>query len=107
MTKKNLDPQMTSAGPVTIKRADGTVEIQPPYKQRIPRDVVQKVWKRDGQQCRYCGTTDGEFRLDPLRPGKPTLKNLVVACLPCILKKGDAIWMPRVKSKYGRRRTAK
>jgi hypothetical protein len=121
MTKKrstqNLDRYMTKAGPVTIRRADGTAEIRPPHavddgmrftRHTIPRQIAQRVWKRDGYQCRYCGIHGGkaeQLQLDFKNPGAgATLKNLVVACLPCIAKKGAAIWHPRVRSQYGRRK---
>jgi hypothetical protein len=113
MTKKtpNLDTQMTSASPVTVKQADGTVEVRPPLNVdpngklvSITREVAHSVWKRDGKRCRYCGTMNGPFQLDPLRPGKATASNLVVACLRCITRKGDANWSPRVRSKYGGKR---
>jgi hypothetical protein len=109
MTKRkpNLDARMTKAGPVTIKQADGTVKVQPAHTVNddgtrvvVPREVAHKVWKRDGNRCRYCGTTDGPFRLDPIRPGKATQKNVVVACVPCIITKGGRYWAPRVRPKY-------
>jgi hypothetical protein len=121
MTKRNanLDKQMTSAGPVTIRRIDGSEEVQQPHKVNdggtrlvVPREVAARVWKRDGYQCRYCGVRGGKpelFRLDFKDPRtasrKVSVNDVVVACIPCTEKKGDRTWHPRVRSKYdGRKR---
>lgn len=51
------------------------------------------IFKRDGYQCQYCGTTK-DLTLDHLIPrskgGKSTWNNLVTACKKCNSKKGDS-----------------
>lgn len=50
------------------------------------------VFKRDGNQCQYCGVSK-ELTLDHLVPrskgGKSSWTNLVTACKKCNAKKGD------------------
>lgn len=50
------------------------------------------IFKRDNNQCQYCGTTN-DLTLDHLIPrskgGKSSWKNLVTACKACNAKKGD------------------
>jgi hypothetical protein len=96
--------RMTSAGPVTIRKPDGTVEVQPPLnvkggtRELIPGWLARQVYARDGHRCRYCGREDGPWQLDHVRPvskgGKTTLSNLVVACRWCNQRKHDRIWKP-------------
>lgn len=64
--------------------------IQVPY-----RGVVLtrfNIFKRDNNECQYCGTTS-DLTLDHLIPrskgGKSSWKNLVTACKRCNAKKGD------------------
>lgn len=56
-------------------------------KQSIPGSVASKVYRRDGNRCRYCGDTEGPFQLDHVYPeskgGATTVDNLVVACRRC------------------------
>lgn len=62
----------------------------------VPAKLREQVFKRDGLRCQYCDTIEGPFHLDhfvPLCQGGPTvLNNLVVACIPCNLKKGTNRW---------------
>lgn len=57
------------------------------------QDIKAAVYRRDGRQCQYCGTTDGQFHVDHIVPrikgGQDTLDNLVVACASCNLSKGS------------------
>lgn len=50
------------------------------------------IFKRDGNQCQYCGTSK-DLTLDHLIPrskgGKSTWSNLVTACKTCNARKGD------------------
>ena len=50
------------------------------------------VFKRDGYQCQYCGTSK-DLTLDHVIPrskgGKSTWTNLITACKRCNAKKGD------------------
>ena len=52
----------------------------------------QNVFKRDGFECKYCGT-DNNLTLDHVIPrskgGKSTWSNLITACKSCNAKKGD------------------
>lgn len=59
----------------------------------IPNPIQRAVWDRDGEKCRYCGSTNGPFHLDHVFPwsrgGKHSVENLVVACQPCNTSKSD------------------
>lgn len=63
----------------------------------ISDKLRQQVLKRDGNQCRYCGSKTGPFHLDHVYPyskgGETTIKNLVTACEKCNLKKRDTVGM--------------
>jgi len=52
----------------------------------------QNIFKRDGFECQYCGSTK-DLTLDHVQPrsknGKSTWTNLVTACKHCNSKKGD------------------
>lgn len=52
----------------------------------------QNIFKRDGYECQYCGTTR-DLTLDHLVPkargGKSSWLNLVTACRRCNARKGD------------------
>jgi HNH endonuclease len=59
----------------------------------IPRDVMLKVVRRDGQMCQLCAKNvlDNELHLDHVIPvsrgGTSTVENLRVLCAECNLKK--------------------
>ncbi|MCS6868523.1 MAG: HNH endonuclease [Thermus sp.] len=59
---------------------------------RIPLNR-RNVLRRDRYTCQYCGRQGGELTVDHVLPrsrgGKGTWENLVAACRPCNLKKGD------------------
>lgn len=59
----------------------------------VPNPVQRAVKDRDGEKCRYCGSTEGPFHLDHVVPwsrgGEHTIDNLVVACQPCNTLKSD------------------
>ena len=65
---------------------------------RVPRAVQRKIsrralFARDGWRCAYCGTTSGRLTLDHIVPrskgGESIWENVVTACSPCNLRKGD------------------
>jgi 5-methylcytosine-specific restriction endonuclease McrA len=65
---------------------------------RVPRAVQRKIsrralFARDGWKCAYCGTTAGRLTLDHVVPrsrgGESVWENVVTACAPCNLRKGD------------------
>jgi len=65
---------------------------------RVPRAVQRKIsrralFARDGWRCVYCGTTAGRLTLDHVVPrsrgGDSVWENVVTACAPCNLRKGD------------------
>ena len=65
---------------------------------RVPRMVQRKIsrralFARDGWRCVYCGTTNGRLTLDHVVPrskgGESIWENVVTACAPCNLRKGD------------------
>ena len=67
---------------------------------RVPRAVQRKIsrralFARDGWRCVYCGTSSGRLTLDHVVPrsqgGDSIWENVVTACAPCNLRKGDRI----------------
>ena len=65
---------------------------------RVPRAIQRKIsrralFARDGWKCAYCGTTAGRLTLDHIIPrskgGESIWENVVTACAPCNLRKGD------------------
>ena len=52
------------------------------------------IYKRDNNKCQYCGSTKS-LTIDHVIPkskgGQDTWENLVVACSPCNVKKGDKL----------------
>ena len=65
---------------------------------RVPRTFQRKIsrralFARDGWRCVYCGTTAGRLTLDHVVPrsrgGESVWENVVTACAPCNLRKGD------------------
>ena len=65
---------------------------------RVPRAVQRKIsrralFARDGWRCVYCGTSSGRLTLDHVVPrskgGESVWENVVTACAPCNLHKGD------------------
>jgi 5-methylcytosine-specific restriction endonuclease McrA len=63
-------------------------------KQRIPKNLRQRVIERDGLWCVYCGVSleGSEVHLDHVVPesrgGLTTYSNLQVTCRKCNLAKG-------------------
>jgi len=68
-----------------------------PPSHHIPREVMLKVVRRDGQMCQICGRNvpDNELHLDHLIPvsrgGRSTASNLRVTCADCNRKKSDSL----------------
>jgi 5-methylcytosine-specific restriction endonuclease McrA len=65
---------------------------------RVPRAVQRKIsrralFARDGWRCVYCGTSTARLTLDHVVPrsrgGESTWENVVTACAPCNLRKGN------------------
>ena len=65
---------------------------------RVPRLVQRKIsrralFARDGWRCVYCGSSGGRLTLDHVVPrskgGESIWENVVTACAPCNLRKGD------------------
>src|SRR5215475_2994075 len=65
---------------------------------RVPRAVQRKIsrralFARDGWRCAYCGTSGGRLTLDHILPrsrgGESIWENVVTACAPCNLRKGN------------------
>ncbi len=65
---------------------------------RVPRAIQRKIsrralFARDGWKCAYCGTAGGRLTLDHVVPrskgGESIWENVVAACAPCNLRKGD------------------
>ena len=67
---------------------------------RVPRAVKRRIsrralFARDGWKCVYCGTSGGRLTLDHVIPrskgGDSVWENVVTACAPCNLRKGDRL----------------
>src|ERR1700759_4506418 len=65
---------------------------------RVPRAIQRKIsrralFARDGWRCAYCGTSNARLTLDHIVPrskgGESIWENVVTACAPCNLRKGD------------------
>lgn len=66
-------------------------------KTAIPQDIRERVLRRDGYRCRYCGSLDGPFQMDHVYPeskgGETSVNNLVTACRKCNNKKHAQVGM--------------
>lgn len=64
-------------------------------REPIDDKLRQRVLKRDGYRCRYCGSTKKPFHLDHVYPvskgGETTYDNLVTSCQNCNLGKHDKV----------------
>jgi 5-methylcytosine-specific restriction endonuclease McrA len=67
---------------------------------RVPRAAQRKIsrralFARDGWSCVYCGSSGGRLTLDHVIPrsrgGDSVWENVVTACAPCNLRKGDRL----------------
>ena len=67
---------------------------------RVPRAVKRRIsrralFARDGWRCVYCGTSSDRLTLDHVVPrsrgGDSVWENVVTACAPCNLRKGDRL----------------
>lgn len=67
---------------------------------RVPRAVKRRIsrrvlFARDGWRCVYCGTSASRLTLDHVVPrsrgGDSVWENVVTACSPCNLRKGDRL----------------
>ena len=67
---------------------------------RVPRAIQRKIsrralFARDGWRCVYCGASSGRLTLDHVVPrsrgGESIWENVVTACAPCNLRKGDRL----------------
>ena len=61
---------------------------------KIPREVVDAIYRRDGGRCVYCGSTDN-LQLDHIIPfsrgGATSIENLQLLCQKCNLEKSNKI----------------
>jgi 5-methylcytosine-specific restriction endonuclease McrA len=67
---------------------------------RVPRAIKRKIsrralFARDGWRCAYCGSSGGRLTLDHVVPrsrgGESVWENVVTACAPCNLRKGNRL----------------
>lgn len=67
---------------------------------RVPRAIKRRIsrralFARDGWRCVYCGSASGRLTLDHVVPrsrgGDSVWENVVTACAPCNLRKGDRL----------------
>ena len=95
VVEKGDDP-LRSAGRAFVRplviRLLQYVRVPRAVKRRISRRVL---FARDGWRCVYCGTHGGRLTLDHVVPrsrgGDSTWENVVTACAPCNLAKGDRL----------------
>lgn len=79
-----------------IEIVDGYVAIAEPIIPEPPpplhRSERMAIVERDGEVCRYCGSTEGPFEIDHIRPrsrgGSNLPINLGVSCRDCNRDKG-------------------
>jgi 5-methylcytosine-specific restriction endonuclease McrA len=68
------------------------VRVPHAIKRRISR---RALFARDGFRCVYCGTSTHRLTLDHVVPrsrgGESVWENVVTACSPCNLRKGDRL----------------
>ena len=87
----HICPVFFSAEPFTETKEDRRIE------RTIPRDIMLKVVRRDGQVCRVCqkNVPDDEIEFDHIIPhslGGPThAENLRLLCRACNRKKRDSL----------------
>ena len=63
-------------------------------RDRIPNEVANAVWNRDGGKCCYCGSKEN-LEFDHIIPvskgGATTFRNMQLLCKPCNIKKANKI----------------
>lgn len=80
-----------------VRRAETIVAMPempvPQQRGRIPADVRQLVWQRDGAQCIECGTSELQFDhiIAVSLGGGSTEANLQLLCGPCNRRKGAGL----------------
>lgn len=77
------------------------IRSKPRQRKVFPRRFRWYLWCRDSGQCQYCGKAVDPrqgWHIEHVLPfslgGPDTEDNLVVACIPCNLKKGTKIVFP-------------
>jgi hypothetical protein len=87
----HICPVFLSAEPFTETRENRRVS------RAVPRDVMLKVVRRDGQVCNICrkNVADDEIEFDHVIPhskgGPTTPENLRILCRPCNRRKKDSL----------------
>ena len=87
----HICPVFFSAEPFTETKEDRRIS------RSIPRDIMLKVVRRDGQMCRAChkNVPDDEIEFDHVIPhargGPTTPENLRILCRECNRKKSEAL----------------
>lgn len=87
----HICPVFFSAEPFTETKEDRRIS------RNIPRDVMLKVVRRDGQVCRAChkNVSDDKIEFDHVIPhsrgGPTTPENLRILCRECNRKKSEAL----------------
>jgi 5-methylcytosine-specific restriction endonuclease McrA len=82
-----------------IERAQAIVAMgaqprKPSQRSRVPDDVKQLVWRRDGGRCQNCNSTT-ELQYDHIIPvsmgGSSNPENIELLCGPCNRAKSDGL----------------
>lgn len=91
---------IAKANGVAVFEAKGYSGPLPQFSS-LPEELRQRVFKRWGRECYYCGATTEPFHVDHRVPiakgGTDEIDNLVPACLRCNLSKGAKLleeWLP-------------
>jgi 5-methylcytosine-specific restriction endonuclease McrA len=93
---ESLDRPLTSATNTYVWphviRLVAYVRVPQAVKRRISR---RALFARDGFRCVYCGSSTHRLTLDHVVPrsrgGESVWENVVTACSPCNLRKGDRL----------------
>lgn len=77
----------------SLRRRKKTIAVKEKTR-RIPQDVKDKVWNRDGGKCTQCGSKEN-LEFDHIIPfskgGANTYRNIELLCEPCNRIKSDKI----------------
>ena len=84
--RNEIENKLSESGEISISLM--------PKRERIPQDVMDKVWNRDGGKCVQCGKSE-KLEFDHIIPhskgGSNTIRNLQLLCEKCNRVKSNNI----------------
>lgn len=84
--RREIEKELSESGEISISLM--------PKRERIPQDVMDKVWNRDGGKCVLCGKSE-KLEFDHIIPfskgGSNTFRNLQLLCENCNRVKSNNI----------------